>query len=336
MEEIDTQDKEGEIDMMSKNRFNWFLMIRLAGIALFIVVLVRTDLGELWIWMKEVDRINLMLGILFLVAGLLFKAWRWYILNEEGFEMRRLVRRSGEFFEGYAIGVITPGRVGELMKAGHAGSRKGILGAGLRVIAERGMDLSIFVVIAGIAISRSVLPGVGPVWGWLTLVFGMSGILLALLILMSPGVVRMAEKIMKMTKMLGREPALDFIHRPWKNTAGFFGLSLMSNLSYFISCFFLATGVGMDLSVITVSGGVATAGVVNTIPVTVMGLGTREVTFLYVFRDFPRAQVMAFSSLVFLVAQIGGGAFAMLLGQALLWKKNSKFHPPAGGPDSKK
>jgi uncharacterized membrane protein YbhN (UPF0104 family) len=104
------------------------------------------------------------------------------------------------------------------------------------------------------------------------------------------------------------------------NSLGFFFLSIFSNLSYFVCCFFLATGVGMDLPVISVSGGIAVAGVMNTIPVTVMGLGTREVTLIYVFQNFPMAQVLAFSGLVFLIAQIGGGLVSLLLGQVLLWK----------------
>jgi uncharacterized membrane protein YbhN (UPF0104 family) len=130
----------------------------------------------------------------------------------------------------------------------------------------------------------------------------------------------MAEKLMKMIRLLGKDKSLDYYHRGLKNTLVFFFLSLFSNLSYFVCCYFLATGVGMDLPVISVSGGVATAGVMNTIPITVMGLGTREVTLIYIFQDFPLAQVLAFSGLVFLVAQIGGGLVSLLLGQALLWK----------------
>jgi uncharacterized protein (TIRG00374 family) len=309
---------------MSKRRFNWFLIIRLSGIVLFLVVLSRTDLGELWGWMKQVDRTHLLMAVSFQFLLLLLKAFRWYILNEEGFYLKKLIRRSGEFFEGYAMGVITPGRMGELMKAGHAGSRSGILGAGLLVIAERGMDLSIYFVIAGIAISHSVLPGVEPFWGWIILTTGIAGMVLSLLILMSPLVVRIAAKILKTIRMLGKDKSLDFIHRDLKNTLFFFFLSLFSNLSYFVCCFFLATGVGMNLPVIDISGGLATAGVMNTIPVTVMGLGTREVTLLYVFQAFPLAQVMAFSGLVFLVAQIGGGLVSLLLGQALLWKGKVK------------
>jgi len=305
---------------MPKRRFNWFLIIRLAGIVLFIVVLSRTDLGELWGWMKQVVRNNLLLAIFFQFLLLMVKALRWYILNEKGVDVKKLIRRSGEFFEGYAMGVITPGRVGELMKAGHGGTRSGILGAGLLVIAERGMDLSIYFIIAGIAISQNVLPGVEPFWGWLILATGIAGILLSMLILMSPSIVRMAEKILKMIRLLGKDKSLIFYHRGLMNTLGFFFLSLFSNLSYFVCCYFLATGVGMDLPVISVSGGIATAGVMNTIPVTVMGLGTREVTLIYVFQAFPLAQVLAFSGLVFLVAQIGGGLVSLILGQALLWR----------------
>lgn len=311
---------------MPNRRFNWFLIIRLAGIVLFIVVLSRTDLGELWGWMKQIDRNHLLLAVSFQVLLLLVKAVRWYILNEKGFYLKKMLRRSGEFFEGYAMGVITPGRVGELMKAGHGGSRSGILGAGLLVIAERGMDLSIYFAIAGIAISHSVLPGVEPFWGWLILAAGIAGMFLSILILMSPSIVRMTERILKMIRILKKDKFLEFYHRGLMNSLGFFFLSVFSNLSYFVCCYFLATGVGIGLPVIDISGGIATAGVMNTIPVTVMGLGTREVTLIYVFQDFPLAQVLAFSGLVFLIAQIGGGVLSLLLGQVLLWK----FKPAKG------
>jgi uncharacterized membrane protein YbhN (UPF0104 family) len=304
---------------MKKLRFNWFLLIRLAGIALFFIVLARTNLAELWSWIKEIDVTHLVLAILFLSLGLIVKAWRWYILTETGFNLKNLIKRSGQFFEGYAFGVITPGRMGELMKAGHAGSRSGILGAGLRVIAERGMDLSIFIIIAGISISQNVMPGISTFLGWLILSCGFAGMILSLLILVSPSVVKMVEYLLRLIRVLGKDKNLEFIHRTSFNTLSFLVWSFVSNLSYFTCCYYLATGVGMDLSIIAVSGGVATAGVLNTIPITIMGLGTREVTFLYVFSDFPQAQIMAFSSLVFLLAQVGGGLVAMLLGQLFLW-----------------
>ena len=98
------------------------------------------------------------------------------------------------------------------------------------------------------------------------------------------------------------------------------GLSLLSNLSYFVSCYFLALGVGVDLSFLWVTGGVAFAGLLNMLPITVMGLGTREMTFIYIFASYPEPQVLAFSGLVFLVAQLGGGLVSLVLGQMFLAK----------------
>ncbi len=287
---------------------------------MFVVVLARTDLNALWAYMSQVDRTLLLLGIGFQMTLLVIKCWRWYILNEEGYDRRRFLQRSGEFFEGYAIGVITPGRFGELMKAGHAGTKKGILGAGLKVIAERGMDLSIFFVIGGAAIIHHVLPGLGPTWGWFILLTGVAGMVLAFLILWSPAIVRLAEIPLRWIRQLKKEETLGFRHKSFPSTSLFLLLSVSGNLCYFICCYFLAAGVSLDISVIETGGGVAAAGIANTIPVTVMGLGTRELTFLYVFRDFPRPQVLAFSALVFLVAQIGAGLVSMVLGQFLLLK----------------
>jgi hypothetical protein len=60
--------------------------------------------------------------------------------------------------------------------------------------------------------------------------------------------------------------------------------------------------------------------VINTIPVTIMGLGTRDVTLLYVLRDIPKPQVLAFSGLILLVSQVGGGLIALVGGQIFLYK----------------
>jgi uncharacterized membrane protein YbhN (UPF0104 family) len=83
-------------------------------------------------------------------------------------------------------------------------------------------------------------------------------------------------------------------------------------------------GVNLPVSFLTVSGGVAIAGLLNMLPITVMGLGTRELTFLYVFKTFSEAQVLALSGLIFLVAQIGGGIIALILGQIFLNLKPSQ------------
>jgi uncharacterized membrane protein YbhN (UPF0104 family) len=248
---------------------------------------------------------------------------RWIYLNDFAFKKKDIAQRFGEFFESYAIGVITPGRLGELMKAGHAKSREGVLDTALRVVVERGFDVGVFVVFAGLAMTIPVIAGMKVFWGWIVLAGGIAIILIAMLIMLSSGAMKKLDKLFKMLRLLNKEKELSYMARPAANVMAVGGLSILSNLSYFVSCYFLASGVGIDLSFVWITGGVAFAGLLNMLPVTVMGLGTREVTFLYVFSIFPEAQVLAFSGLVFLVAQVGGGLISLVLGQAFLWRAKS-------------
>lgn len=86
----------------------------------------------------------------------------------------------------------------------------------------------------------------------------------------------------------------------------------------------MGLSTGLDAGFIWTSGAVAVSGLLNMLPVTIMGVGTRELTFLYVFRSFPQALVLSFSFLVMLIAQMGGGLVALLAGQMLLYSKSNK------------
>ena len=308
----------------TRNSINWFLLLRLAGIVLFIVVLTRTDLGELWGWMKQVDGRFILLALFFQVLLLLFKGLRWWLLNEDAGSKRIVFQRFGEFLEAYAIGVITPGRVGELLKAGHASGRSEVISKGLLVIAERGLDLSFFFIVAGLSPLLGYLGKVSPGIGWLMLVTGITGIMIAFLILMLPGLVIFVENLLKKIRIIKGGQSLTIVPRR-KDTLFSFGvLSLLSNACAFISFYFIALSVALKLDFITISGGVAYAGVINTIPVTIMGLGTRDVTLLYIFSEISSSQILAFSGMILMVSQIGGGLFSLLLGQFFLLKSKTR------------
>lgn len=305
---------------MTKPKIKWFTIIRLFGIALFIAILSRTNLAELLDWIEHVDGWMLLLAILFQVLLLFFKCLRWYLLNEIGFQAKAIYQRFGEFLEAYAIGVVTPGRMGEILKAGHASGRSGVVSAGLLVISERGFDLSIFFLIAGIAPVLGYLSGINKAFGYLLIIIAFLGIFLSFSILIFPGVVRAIGFILKRLRIISGDQPLIFVSR--KNIAliNFTILSILGNLCAFLSFYYTALAVMINLGFIPISGSVALAGVINTIPVTIMGLGTRDVTLLYVLKEIPQAQVLAFSGLILLVSQIVGGVISLLTGQYFLLK----------------
>ena len=301
-----------------KRRFKWFTIFRFLGIVLFVVVLARTDLRELWKWIRNVDGWMIAVSLLFQLVLLFIKCWRWFLLNEIHLNRKAIYQRFGEFLEGYALGVVTPGRMGELMKAGHAKGRMGVISTGLLVVAERGLDLSLFFLMAGLALVLGYLSVLSPFIGYILIAVATVGVILAFAILLFPAVVKIVGWLMTRLRIISREQPLIFVPRQPKTLFAFSVLSLLSNLSAFLSFYFIALAVLLELGFMTISGSVAVAGVLNTIPVTVMGIGTRDIALLYVLDQVPRAQVIAFSGLILLVFQICGGVLALIGGELFL------------------
>ena len=294
------------------------MLIRLLGILLFIYILTTVDLDILWSQIRKVDSSYLFLGILFQVLLLFFKGIRWHLLNQGNLSRKGMNQSLGEFFESYAIGVITPGRMGELVKAGHAREKNRIMETGIRVGVERGFDMGIFVVLAGISLFFTFNDRAADTIGILLMLAGFAVIVLAMIFLRSPGATVIVGKLLNRIPFLKKDFMLSFQKRSNSVQLLVILLSLASNFSYFISCYMLALGLSFEQGFLFISGAVAIAGLLNMLPVTVMGLGTREGTFLLLFKPMAEPLILAFSGLVFLVAQIGGGLISLLLGQLFL------------------
>jgi glycosyltransferase 2 family protein len=304
--------------------FSPFLLIRLIGIGFFIYILLTVDISGLWLNMKEVRTDFLLYGIFFQVLLLFLKAIRWHVLNKGTKTRNEVFRSFGEFFESYAIGVITPGRLGEMVKAGHAREKNRIMETGIRVVVERGFDLGIFLFIAGVAFWMSFSDPTAILAGIMILLVGTGVLLLAFLFMVSPKATKVAEKMLNSFPFLKLNLQLDLKKRKPLSRFLIIILSVASNFSYFISCYFLAAGLLFSFSFLYISGAVAIAGLLNMLPVTIMGLGTREGTFLLMFKPLSEPLILAFSGLVFLVAQIGGGLLSLLLGQFFLFLSGNR------------
>jgi uncharacterized membrane protein YbhN (UPF0104 family) len=295
-------------------KIRWFFLIRIVGIVLFIVILFNVDLNEIWQQIKKTDPWFFIFAVVFQIALLLIKAVRWFLLNDIKYSRKELFQSMGQFLESYALGVITPGRLGELMKTGYQPDKTGMIVSGLKVFAEKGLDVGIFGIIAGIALVSGTLTGVSDMVSFTVLAFGTIIFCIAALFIGNQMIVTLISGIFK--RFSG-----SYIHLKLSKTIAVLILTLFSNSFAFLSAYLLALGIMMPVSFFGLSGGVAIAGLFNMIPITIMGLGTREITFLYIFKSFPESQVMALSALIFIVAQMGGGLLSMLMGQLFLMKR---------------
>ena len=165
-----------------RRKISWFNILRLAGIILFIVIISHVDVRMIWTDIKSANIWFLLLALIFQIFLLFTKGFRWHLLNVAN-DSGKLKQSLGEFLESYAIGVITPGRLGELMKAGHQKNRENIFASGIRVIAERGMDVGMFIFIAGIALLTTKMVMLSRVIPWLIIVVGVLIVISSILIL---------------------------------------------------------------------------------------------------------------------------------------------------------
>ena len=206
-------DKNKHEQEKPKKRFSPFLLIRLLGIILFVYILISVDLRSLWENMREVKINYLLYAIVFQILLLFLKAFRWHILNSGRKDSYSIIRSLGEFFESYAIGVITPGRMGELVKAGHAKEKNSMMETGIRVMVERGFDLGIFVVLAGVALSITFQDKAAWLIGLLTIIAGLSILIMAIIFMRSAKATALIQKILNRIPFLKLETNLSFRKR---------------------------------------------------------------------------------------------------------------------------
>jgi uncharacterized protein (TIRG00374 family) len=295
-----------------------FLFFRLFGITIFLLLLFKIDLKMVWQILKQINLFYFILALLLQILFLLLKGLRWHIMKKGNYQFTQLIFDIGTFLESYAIGVVTPGRVGELMKAAHENSRNNKWSSVFRVIAERGFDLGFFFLIAGISLTVYPFITNGQWLAYLAISIGILAVLCSCLLLSSLRLNLMINRFLSRISRKRKNLLSEGFNLKIQKTFFVLILSILGNLLTFLSCYFLALGVNLGSSFLFTSGGVAIAGIINLLPITIMGLGTRELTFLFVFQHYEQSVILAFTFAVFLTLQIGGGLISLLFGQVLL------------------
>ncbi|MFW5983275.1 MAG: flippase-like domain-containing protein [bacterium] len=134
--------------MLKKGKINPMLIIRLLGIALFIIIISKVEFKLVLQNLKNLNYNFFLIGVFFQILVLTFKGLRWHIMIDGRHNKKYWFKSFGQFFESYAIGVVTPGRIGELLKVGHEKNKNDKINSFLRIVSERGFDVSLFLFIA--------------------------------------------------------------------------------------------------------------------------------------------------------------------------------------------
>lgn len=304
---------------MKEKGKKWLMIFRLIGIVLFIVLLFKMDIKEIWENLKKINIGSFLLAVLLQIIMLMIKSYRWFLLRNELQKKSNIFFSFGTFLESYAFGVVTPGRIGELVKSGYESNKLTKWQSLFKIIAERGFDLGIFIIIAGVSTYYLKLL---PINNFLTvlIIFGGISLIGLSLLLLSDNKTKIQIEHFIFLKIFKSSSYSKFQYNiNSKRLLSIFLLSIMANLATFYSCYLLTKGINLGSNFLFVSGGVAITGLINLLPISIMGIGTREMAFLYIFHTYDQSLILAFSFLMFLVVQIGGGLLALVMGQIFIY-----------------
>jgi len=282
------------------------------GLILFIVILSNSNLGEIFQNIKSFNLFYLILAILPAFPMLFTKSLCWnYIKKQQGIKYN--LRDSFLMYcSGLYIGLLTPGKLGEITKALYLKKDGYSMGKSLvSVILDRLSDfafLLIFISIGSLFFFTVIQKQV------LILVLGIITSILLLIIFLKIGLIKLilnklfdvfvSRKYQKSWKINFRDFINDFKIYKLKHYLIIFLITTSSWLFYYLQVYILAKGLNIHVSLLYLAISVTIAGLITLIPVSISGIGTRDAALILLFAPFliAKEQVIAFSSLILLMS----------------------------------
>lgn len=268
------------------------LLLRGIGLAAFGLILSQIDIPDLVDLVRGASIGYLIAAVPLIFAILGVKALRWGgILRAVGIdlELRTLMHA---YLASFYVGAVTPGRLGELIKVlyvterGHPRS-EAIFGT----LLDRAWDIAFLVIVGSIAMLRFATFFAAPLY--------LVAATALLLLLTFGGVVRNRGKgKAALRRVLGlvlpesfrattEQVILEFVGHWTALCRRDFGIALLGTLVswllYYMQIYLLTLGIGVPLPFSEMVLMVTFSSLLSLLPITVAGIGTRDVTLIALF-----------------------------------------------------
>ncbi|HEX2913426.1 MAG TPA: lysylphosphatidylglycerol synthase transmembrane domain-containing protein [Chloroflexia bacterium] len=310
--------------------------VRLGGTALLVFFLLRLnlDFGRLW---QEIRTSNLWLvafAIVLVFPMIAIKAWRWQtILKDLGINIS-----FGQAYRYYSLGVsaasFTPGQAGDFIKAWHLQAQGYSLGLGLvSNILDRLFDIAALVLLAatGLLVLGADFVSILPALLALAV-----GVIAGLVVLSVPGLrnrlLGFALKLFlrKKARQLGEENLAREEAEAEKrlgpvNFVPVFVQTVLGTAIVLFRVWLLALALGMHLGFMELIASSSMATVVSLIPVSVGGIGARDLALVGILTKlgYAKEQAIGLSTYILMLNLVN------LVAGLVVWggKKGTKSAP---------
>jgi uncharacterized protein (TIRG00374 family) len=300
---------------------------RLVGILLLVTLLVRLDITRVYQAVCEANLYLIAISAVAMIPLILIKTVRWQLILRSQDVRFRFWPAFLAYFGSLFVGFLTPGRLGEFVKAVHVqrDCRVSLARAFSSVLGDRLFDLCALLTVGASALLTFTFKGSEV----LKLVAAVLTLALPLVLFLNRTVFGWLRRLGIKMGRLGRKL---FVRGSWLlemrqglrqlTWASIITALLLTGLAYtlfFSQCYLLAVALGLPVDYVHVSHAVALGSLATLLPISISGLGTREATIVayLAMRGVSEEPALAFSMLIFSTFYVAGG----LMGAVAWWAK---------------
>jgi uncharacterized protein (TIRG00374 family) len=300
-------------------------VLRLLGLALLAILVVAAGPRQLLDTLRDARWEWLLFGFLLNLPQLGLKALRWkWLVHWQGYELP-YSRAILAYFGALLVGFLTPGRLGEVVKAFTVRNEAGApLARGVAsVVADRLFDLYLLLVLGTLAFVRLALVGDVIPRGWFVFL-----LILLLLPLLALNRRSLQWGIARLRRLLGEgrwadrladfADGLSALTPPRAAVAAL--LTVAAYSIFFLQCFCCAWALGFTLPVVDLVLLMAATNLIGLLPFAPpSNVGTREAMLIFLLEmvrpGSPAALAVSWGVTQFLVLFAGGGLIGLVCWQ---------------------
>lgn len=291
-------------------------LLPLIGVLVFIAVLLNSDLPEIAAAIAGADPLPLAIVLAIHVPIILLKSGKWKIITHAYEKPAGFVECAHAWLVGFVIGIVTPGRIGEVSKAYYL--RKGMsMGRAMAtVVVDRITDMTVLFILAILGAVSFMYSGAlsGNVMLLLLALFAAFILAAFFFLTRKDAVGRMAGPLFRRFVPLGHKDGMratfhdfylgmkDIRKRAYLVPVSML-ISVISWLIIIMQYSLIALALSLQIDYLFLLSVIPVVILLDTLPISFSGLGTREVALIFFLGiiQVPLESVVSLSILVFLV-----------------------------------
>ncbi len=272
---------------------NYFRLFGLIGIGIFIYLLLNIDLKSLLTCFKEANILYFLISLLFIIPTIFVKSIKWLLIVSKA-DRIPLPKAIIAWVAGFGAGLVTPGRIGDFFRAKFLKVRLGK--SLLTVLIDRLNDVLVLFLLGIFSVfilfsKKNSLFNLSYLFILFFILF-----LISILVLRNKKLIRKIAKPFykyfipeKFKKSIGENFNIfyrNFEKLEKRKILGNFLLTILAWFVIFLQYWFLSFAFGLNLSYFSICLITPILLLVQLIPISISGIGTREATSVLLLSIF--------------------------------------------------